>query len=841
MTIRWAWIAAALVFTATAGSALAADTWTTPFAGVQRLHRTGPNKLNLEAAVVDLCTAGIAVRHTAFEERQQKTSSFAAAVGAQLAINADFSCRPIDVDPVKSPFKPCVNKPAYVTYGIAGHAGVAWPQTLAKDALLAFGSERAEIWDDAQDKDFDPAWMQEVLSGHWSLVLNGKLTGADCPIDPRTGVGLSADGNKLILIVVDGRNGWKGMTCIEMAQVLIELGADRAFNLDGGGSSTFWQQGAGVLNHPSDGVERVVGPHLAIYAKGSGPAPHCERPSVLDANFPLPPYQPQGQPAWLQTPMPKRIFDTRVPALAAPLQGLVADAKGRMAAGTSAAWGNAQLVPAGSSAVVLNLAAVEAAAAGFLTVWSGAAPMPNVSLLNYEAAAAAANMGPVRLGAKDTVSVYSLVATHLIGDLQGYFTKQGAGFSPVTPYRALDTRTTDKPLLPGQPRKLIDGNTAVSALALGITAVTPMYPGFITVYPCDKPAPDTSNVNFAQGENRAAAVLAPMGAGGICAVASVPTHLLVDVYGSFTPGKGSPWQAVAPVRLVDTRQPAGRWTGKVQPGKELELRFADMPGFPADAVGVSFNLAAVNPRTDGFLAFGPCGKPAATSNLNFRENHTVASAAWMGLGPKGSLCLKAGGRSHVVVDLTGVFLAEPVAPPPPVDTGPGENDAGSTATDAGLADAAAPADAAPDAGKDGPDAVADANATTDAATVADTTPADTAPTDTPPADTVWFLDDADPQDAANPSDFSPSPAQDADLLAKDLDASGGAAADPGAAGLVDAGGAGAAAVPATAPENRDSGCSSGPASSPGALGWLWAALATLAVRRRRCSAVLRHR
>ena len=202
MTIRWAWIAAALVFTATAGSALAADTWTTPFAGVQRLHRTGPNKLNLEAAVVDLCTAGIAVRHTAFEERQQKTSSFAAAVGAQLAINADFSCRPIDVDPVKSPFKPCVNKPAYVTYGIAGHAGVAWPQTLAKDALLAFGSERAEIWDDAQDKDFDPAWMQEVLSGHWSLVLNGKLTGADCPIDPRTGVGLSADGNKLILIVV---------------------------------------------------------------------------------------------------------------------------------------------------------------------------------------------------------------------------------------------------------------------------------------------------------------------------------------------------------------------------------------------------------------------------------------------------------------------------------------------------------------------------------------------------------------------------------------------------------------------------------------------------------------
>lgn len=781
---------------------LAADTWTTPFAGVQRLHRTGPNKLNLEAAVVDLCAAGVSVRHTAFEERQQKTSAFAGAVAAQVAINADFSCRPIDVDPVKSPFKPCVGKPAYVTYGIAAHAGVAWPQTLAKDALLAFGHERAEIWDDAQDKDFDPAWMQEVASGHWSLVLGGKLTGADCPIDPRTGVGLSADGNKLILVVVDGRNGWKGMTCIEMAKVLIELGADRAFNLDGGGSSTFWQQGTGVVNHPSDGVERIVGPHLAIYAKGTGPAPHCERPSVLHPAVPLPPYQPLGASAWLQPLTPKRVFDTRTPSLALPLQGLVTDAKGRMAAGSSASWGNPQLIPAGSSAVVLNLAAVEAAGAGFFTAWSGAPPMPSVSFLNYEAALASANMGPVPLGAKNSVALYTMAATHLIGDLQGYFAKSGAGFSPVSPYRALDTRIADKPLLPGQPRKIIDPSSAYSAMALGVTALTPMFPGFLTVYPCDQPVPDTSNVNFAQGENRAAAVLAAMGPGGICAVASGPAHLLVDVYGSFAPGKGSPWQAVAPVRLIDTRQPTGRWTGKVQPGKELELRFADMPGFPADAVGVSFNVAAVSPRSDGYLAFGPCGKPAATSNLNFRENHTVASAAWMGLGSKGSLCLQAGGRTHVVVDLTGVFLAVPPAPPPPpVDQGAGEVDAGSVAD--------AKADGAPEVVADAlADAVAGADATADAK---------------PPADTVWFLDDADPPDAAAPGELAAGPEGQGDA--------GGFAADAATSGAesdLDSGPAVATNLP---PKQGDGGCSAG---SAGELGAAWAfGLAAAALARRR--------
>ncbi len=824
MTNRWVRIAAALVVTATAGTAQAADTWSSPFPGIQHLHRTGPSKLNLHAAVVDLCAAGISVRHTAFEERKQKTSSFATAVGAQLAINADFSCRPIDVDPVKSPFKPCVNKPAYVTYGIAAHAGVPWPQTLAKDALLAFGNERAQIWDDAENKDFDPAWMQEVLSGHWSLVLDGKLTGADCPIDPRTGVGLSADGNKLILIVVDGRNGWKGMTCIEMAKVLIELGADRAFNLDGGGSSTFWQKGVGVLNHPSDGVERVVGPHLAIHAKGAGPSPHCERPSVLDAKFPLPPYVPQGQPGWLQTPMPKRIFDTRVPALAVPLQGLVTDAKGRMAGGTSASWGDKQLVPAGSSAVVLNLVSVEAAAVGFFTMWSGAAPMPNVSLLNYEAGVAAANMGPVPLGAKDTVAIFSQSPTHLIGDLQGSFGKEGAGFSPTTPYRALDTRTDDKPLLPGQPRKVMDGNPAVSAMALGITTVTPMWAGFLTVYPCDKPLPDTSNVNFAQGEARAAAVLAPMGTGGICVVASVPTHLLVDVFGTFAPKKGSPWQAVAPVRLVDTRLPAGRWTGKVQPGNELELRFADMPGFPADAVGVSFNLTAVNPRDDGFLSFGPCGKPAATSNLLFRENHNVASAAWMGLGANGSLCLKSFGRTHVLVDLNGVFLAEPAPPPDPVDAGPAENDAGTSASDGGQADAAG-----------APDAVADDTNQDDAGTdaTADATTAGDALGD----GTGRVPDDADPKEVDDPSDSASGPPSDADLLARDLEGVG-VAGDPRGRGLADAG-----AVPAPATGSRDAGCSAGPRTSAEThFGWLalLAALATLAARRQRGQSLLGH-
>ncbi len=56
---------------------------------------------------------------------------------------------------------------------------------------------------------------------------------------PRTAIGLSEDENTLIIVVVDGRqpNYSVGATMPELAQVMLDYGAYRALNLDGGGSS----------------------------------------------------------------------------------------------------------------------------------------------------------------------------------------------------------------------------------------------------------------------------------------------------------------------------------------------------------------------------------------------------------------------------------------------------------------------------------------------------------------------------------------------------------------------------------------------------------------------------
>ncbi len=62
---------------------------------------------------------------------------------------------------------------------------------------------------------------------------------------PRTAAGVTRDGRRLVLVVVDGRRpGWSvGMTLPELAAFMLTLGVHDAVNLDGGGSSTIvWRE-----------------------------------------------------------------------------------------------------------------------------------------------------------------------------------------------------------------------------------------------------------------------------------------------------------------------------------------------------------------------------------------------------------------------------------------------------------------------------------------------------------------------------------------------------------------------------------------------------------------------
>lgn len=106
---------------------------------------------------------------------------------------------------------------------------------------------------------------------------------------PRTAVGVSSDGSEVFFVTVDGRqSGYSnGMTITELADYMIGLGADRAMNLDGGGSTTFVHQKPGywypsLTNRPADGAERAVSTTLQVFDTSPLPAVEGDADRMLD-------------------------------------------------------------------------------------------------------------------------------------------------------------------------------------------------------------------------------------------------------------------------------------------------------------------------------------------------------------------------------------------------------------------------------------------------------------------------------------------------------------------------------------------------------------------------------
>ena len=96
-------------------------------------------------------------------------------------------------------------------------------------------------------------------------------------------------------------------------------------------------------------------------------------------------------------------------------------------------------VPADAEAVVLNVTVTAPQASGFVTVYPCGASVPTASNLNYVAGQTVPNAVVAGIGAGGAVCLYTMSATHLVVDVNGYF-PAGSGFAPLTPFRLLDTR-----------------------------------------------------------------------------------------------------------------------------------------------------------------------------------------------------------------------------------------------------------------------------------------------------------------------------------------------------------------------------------------------------------------
>lgn len=114
------------------------------------------------------------------------------------------------------------------------------------------------------------------IAGSHQILTNGKVPDMQDDLatstHPRTAVGISKDGTRLFVMVIDGRsNESRGMTLPEAGELLRNMGAHNALNLDGGGSSAMSARVAGddgqkIWNTPSDGKVREVPNALVFYS-----------------------------------------------------------------------------------------------------------------------------------------------------------------------------------------------------------------------------------------------------------------------------------------------------------------------------------------------------------------------------------------------------------------------------------------------------------------------------------------------------------------------------------------------------------------------------------------------
>lgn len=249
----------------------------------RREFHTSPRPLMLHIVTVNLKASGLKVlvtpgtpsNNNEREIQARTTSEFLRDFKLQLAVNASFFHPFTENTPWN--FYPRSGEPV----GAVGQAisnGVMYSDPLPNWSVFCISAQQqAQI---LAAETCPPGTIQAV-AGSSLLVQDGKSVAvqpgaADSDgVYSRTVVAVDRIGHKLWLLVVDDKQ-WlysEGVSLEELAEIAIDLGADAALNLDGGGSTTLVKAtptGYKILNSPVHTKipmrERPIANHLGFYA-----------------------------------------------------------------------------------------------------------------------------------------------------------------------------------------------------------------------------------------------------------------------------------------------------------------------------------------------------------------------------------------------------------------------------------------------------------------------------------------------------------------------------------------------------------------------------------------------
>ncbi len=330
-------------------------------------------------------------------------------------------------------------------------------------------------------------------------------------------------------------------------------------------------------------------------------------------------------------------------------------------------------VPAGATAVIVNVTVTDTTSTGFLTVYPAGTPRPLASNLNWVPQETIANLVTVQIGAGGAISFYNSVgSTDVVVDLQGYFAPpsgSAGGEVALAPARITDTRTGSGLPNAGStlgPGGLLDVQatgvggvpaTGAAAVILNVTVTNTTAPSFLTVWPTGAAKPTASNLNWTPGQTIPNRVIVPVGTGGMVRVFNNvgSADVIVDISGYFTDATASGRLFIpqSPLRILDTRNSGGT----LGPGGKLTLQLAGVGGVPNSAAAVVINVTVTNTTMPSFLTVFPstAGRPLA-SDLNWDPGETIPNLVIATLGTTGALTVfNNAGSTDVVIDLAGYY------------------------------------------------------------------------------------------------------------------------------------------------------------------------------------------
>jgi hypothetical protein len=380
------------------------------------------------------------------------------------------------------------------------------------------------------------------------------------------------------------------------------------------------------------------------------------------AATPVTPSTAVGSPFTAVSPV--RVLDTRngtggVSGPIGPNSTAVLDLSGRL--------------PASATAAVLNVTGTEPTANTYVTVFPHGSSLPTASNLNLVAGQTRPNLVTVAVGADRRVDLYNHVGTvHLVADLTGYYASDSRSkYTQLSPSRVHDTRWYSD-IGPTGPNGVTTINlqhrvpASATAVIFNLTVTEPTAATYVTAFPHGSARPVASNANVTAGETVANLVTIALGTNQQVDLYNHAgyAHLIVDLAGFYTPDYGAVYTAVPPVRVLDTRDGTGTWSGLPGPvgaGGNLAVR----PGaqVPDSAIAAVLNLTGTAATaTTWAAAWQNRDSRPSVSNLNLLPGQTVPNLAAVELtgDPQGTrfYLYNHTGTVHLIGDLAGYFTVQ---------------------------------------------------------------------------------------------------------------------------------------------------------------------------------------